>query len=109
LNDCQDHALATANAQVEAMLLEHFHAGIEACPDPLLRAPLRRLATLFALSRLHDDRGWFLESGYFEPIKARAVRRRLNEQCASVAPEAVALVDAFGIPEKLIGAPIARR
>jgi acyl-CoA oxidase len=109
LNACQDHALATARAHVEALLLERFQDGVQRCPDDALRAPLRRLAAIFALSCLDRDRGWFLESGYFEAGKAKAVRRRFHEHCTIIAPEAVALVDAFGIPDAVLDAPIAAR
>jgi hypothetical protein len=37
------------------------------------------------------------------------VRRRFHEHCTIIAPEAVALVDAFGIPDAVLDAPIAAR
>ncbi|MBW3553699.1 MAG: hypothetical protein KY466_09315, partial [Gemmatimonadetes bacterium] len=80
-----------------------FHEGIEGVPDHDLRERLGRVAALFALHALDEDRGWFLEAGYLERAKARGVRALVNELCGEVREDAVALVDAFGIPAELLG------
>ena len=59
------------------------------------------------LWRIEEDRGWFLESGYAEPRKTKAVREQVNELCGRVREDARGLVDAFGIPDAVLGAPIA--
>lgn len=104
--DCQDHVMATANAHVERLVFESFEQGI-AKLDADLAAPLEGLRSLFALSALEDDRAWFLEAGYVTSAKSRAIRDQVNELCPELRPDAVALVDAFGIPDKLLAAPIA--
>ncbi len=74
-------------------------------PSPLVPASLaalRALRDLFALSRIEADRGWFLETGYIEASKAKAVRAEVNRLCADLRPLAVPLVEAFGIPESLL-------
>jgi acyl-CoA oxidase len=63
---------------------------------------LRSLAALFALSRLEDDRGWFLESGYLEANKARAIRTQVTALCAEVRDHAEILVDGFGVPDAVL-------
>ena len=63
---------------------------------------LQRVYTLFALSTLESDRGWFLETGVFEPTKSRAIRARVNELCREVASLSPDLVDAFAIPEGVL-------
>ena len=45
--------------------------------------------------------------GYIEAGKAKAVRKQVNFLCGEVRGEAGALVDAFGIPDALLAAPIA--
>jgi acyl-CoA oxidase len=105
LNACQDHAVALAKAHVERTILESLREAI-ANSDASLRRALEPLAALFALSRLEADAGWFLEKGYFEGGKSRAIRAQVNRLCADVRPHAVAYVDAFGIPDALL-APIA--
>ncbi len=66
-------------------------------------SPLR---DLFALWRIEEDRGWFLESGYIESNKAKAIRKLVNRLLAEVREQAVPLVDAFDIPDEILGAPI---
>ena len=101
LNACQDHAVALANAHVERVILERFRDAI-ARADDSARQALEPLAALFALSRLEADAGWFLEKGYFEGGKSRAIRALVNRLCAEIRPHAVAYVDAFGIPDALL-------
>jgi len=43
----------------------------------------------------------------FEGAKAEAVRALVNQSCRELRPHAVALVNAFGIPDEILGAPIA--
>lgn len=107
LVDVQDHVMATANAHVERTVMEQFAAGVERCEDPAVRTALGELAALFALSRIEADRGWFLEAGYLSTAKSHAIREQVNLLCAEIRPDAVGLADGFGIPDRLLGAPIA--
>jgi acyl-CoA oxidase len=77
---------------------------VEAGP---LREVLDRLEQLYALERIEADRAWFLEAGFLETAKSRAIRELVLQICAEVRPDAVAIVDGFGIPDSLLGAPIA--
>ena len=105
MNRAQDHLLALARAHVETHVLAAFRRGVDAAPDPEVADALGTLAALWALERLEADRGWFLEAGYFEGPKARAVRAEVNALCAEVAACAVRLVDGFGIPDAVLAAP----
>ncbi len=107
LIECQDHALATAHAHVESLVIEQFAAAIAPIEDEELRPVLERLADLYALSRLEADRGYFLETGYFEGVKAKAIRAQVNKLCGELRPHALGLVDAFAIPDQALAAPIA--
>ena len=107
LVEVQDHAVSTARAHVESLVLESFVAAIETATAPL-QEPLERLRELFALSRIEDDRGWFQEHGYLEAGKSKAIRKEVNRLCRELQPHAVALVDSFAIPDELIAAPIGR-
>ena len=106
-NDCQDHLLSTAHAHVERVVLEQFINAVEACESESSQDPLQALCRLFALSRIEADRGWFQESGYLSSGKSKTIRTQVNKLSAELRPVAVALVDAFGIPDELLGAPIA--
>jgi acyl-CoA oxidase len=108
-NDCQDHLLKLAHAHVERGILEQCVETIRDVSDADLGAALKTVCDLFALSKIEEDSGWYLENGYIEGVKARAIRRMVNRLCAETRQQAQALVDAFAIPDELLGAPIARR
>ncbi|RKP10354.1 peroxisomal acyl-CoA oxidase 1A, partial [Thamnocephalis sphaerospora] len=75
---------------------------------PPVHSVLRRLCDLFALSRLVANLGDHLEASYLQsthgPLARAAVRRLLQE----LRPDAVALVDAFNIPDRRLGSALGR-
>ncbi len=103
----QNHLLAMARAHVDHFIFESFCEGVAELAEGAERAALERLVDLYGLSRLEEHAAWFLENGYFEARKARGVRKEVELLCAEVAQEAIALVEAFGIPEVALSAPIA--
>lgn len=103
----QNHLLTLAHAHVERSILEVFIKGIKDCNDETLCKPLTKLCVLFALSHLEKHKGWYLESGYFEPVKTKAIRKQVSKLCYEVRQIAVDLVDAFDIPDSCLAAPIA--
>src|SRR3954452_11385307 len=105
-NDCQDHVLIAARAHVHREILEDFCAAIERTEDDSLRAVLERLCDLYALSELERDRAWFQEHGRISSTRAKMLTRAVNGLCAGLRPHAEDLVDAFGIPDELLAAPI---
>lgn len=105
-NEVQDHAVTVGRAFAERYTLERFHAGVEAAP-PELRPALSALAAVYGLDRLQARSAWYQESGYIEGGKSRAIRTRLGVLCREVSASAELLVDAFGIPDALLAAPIA--
>jgi acyl-CoA oxidase len=107
LNECQEHLLRMAEAWVERRVLEVFQAGVAEHREAPFGPSLERLAALFALSRIEHDRGWFLEVGYLEGAKSRAIRKVVDRLCLEVREVARELVDAWGIPDELLAAPIA--
>jgi len=105
--DVQDHLVQLAHAEAERIVLDRFVDAVDRVEDEALRTTLDRLRQLFALSRIEDDLDWFLEAGYVESNKAKAIRGTVNDLCDDVRPHAEALVDAFGIPDSCLAAPIA--
>lgn len=104
--ECQDHMVSTARALAERVILEQFVVAIANAPEAI-RTPLELLRQLAGLHFIEQDRAWFLEQGFIEENKAKAVRAEVNRLCGEVQPYAVSLVDGFGIPEVLVRAPIA--
>ena len=107
LVEVQDHVVALAKAHTERVVLDQFYAGIDGCEEVSLKAMLGTLCDLYALHRIEADRGWFLEHGYLESAKAKAIRKLVNKLCLEVRQQALPLVDAFGIPDPVLSAPIA--
>jgi acyl-CoA oxidase len=99
VNEVQDHLVALARAHVERVMADAFHRGLADVGDTDVRDALAPVAALFALTRIEADRGWFLEAGYLEPPKSRALRGVVSELSAQAAGHGPTLVDGFGIPE----------
>ncbi|RZK09539.1 MAG: acyl-CoA oxidase, partial [Flavobacterium sp.] len=105
-NVVQHQMIEVAQAYLERVTLEQFYIGIEKIKDVNCKTMLTELCQLYALSQLEKNKGWFLEDGYMEGIKTKAIRKMVNQLCWEIRPNAVALVDAFAIPESCLGAPI---
>ncbi|WP_370327987.1 acyl-CoA dehydrogenase [Euzebya sp.] len=107
-NDCQDHVLAAARAHIDRLVLEAFVTAVGEVEEGPAREVLEQLCELHALSVIEADRAWFLEHGRLSATRAKMVIRRVNELCAELRPHAAALVEAFGVPEEQLTAPIAQ-
>jgi acyl-CoA oxidase len=105
--DVQDHLVQLAHAEAERVVFDRFVEAVDRTTEPELREELDRLRALYGLSRIEADLDWYLEAGYVESTKAKAIRGAVNDVCDEVRPAAEALVDAFGIPDACIAAPIA--
>ncbi len=106
-NSVQDHVLLAARAHMDRVILEAFVAAIERVEDPQARALLDRVCDLHALSRIEAERGWYLEHNRLTPPRSKAVISAVNELCSELRTHVGTLVDAFGIPDQVLGAPIA--
>jgi len=104
--ECLDHLLRLANAHVERVILEPFTAAVEASSGGE-REVLTLLRDLFALWRIEEDRGWFLETGHMEGVKTKAIRALVDRLCAETRRHALPLIEAWGIPDECLAAPIA--
>jgi len=104
--EVQDHLLTLARAHAERLVLEDFQAAAEAGADDQRKTLLGLLCALYALERIEDDRGWFLEQNLIDAPVAKAVRTQVNALLHRLRPVAVELVDAFGIPDELLGSEI---
>jgi acyl-CoA oxidase len=105
-NVSQTHLIQVGFAYIERIILEQFISGIEKVKDPGCKAVLKKLCQLFALSQMDKNKGWYLEQGYMEGVKTKAIRKLVNQLCWDIRQEAVPLVDAFKIPDTLLSAPI---
>ena len=101
--ELQEHLVAAARAHADRLILSFFLEETARLGDPWLD----RLGDLHALVRIEAEMAWFLEHGFVEPPKARAVRKEVERLCRELAPASRQLVDAFGIPDATLAAPIA--
>jgi acyl-CoA oxidase len=105
-NVVQHHLVQVSFAYIERIILEKFIEQVERTADPGCQAILKKLCQLFALSQIDKNKGWYLENGYMEGVKTKAIRKLMNQLCWDIRQEAVPLVDAFKIPDTLLGAEI---
>ena len=103
LVECQDHVVTTARSWTDLVVLEAFAAAVEDCEDGAARDLLDKLCSLYALSTIERERGWYQEHGRLSPPRSKAVIKLVNALCAELRPHAGSLVDAFGVPERCLG------
>jgi acyl-CoA oxidase len=107
-NVSQNHLVHVGFAYIERIILEQFIAQVEQVEDEGCANVLRKLCQLYALSTIETHKGWYLENGYMEGVKTKAIRKALDQLCWELRQDAVPLVDSFGIPDSCLAAPIAR-
>ncbi|MDL9936101.1 acyl-CoA dehydrogenase [Gordonia sp. ABSL1-1] len=105
-NDAQDHLLKVGTAHTERVVLEAFVQAIADCDSRSAADLLAKVCDLFVYSALEADLSWFLMHRQVSVERAKAIRRGVNSLCQELRPHARTLVDAFGIPEALLAAPM---
>ena len=74
-----------------------------------MKRSLSTLCDLYALSSLEADKGFFQEHGKLASVRTKQITREVNNLCNIVSRQASMLVDAFGIPDAVLAAPIGVR
>ena len=92
---------------MERVILEQFLEVINKNKDTPLYEILKILCDLFALHLIEKYRGWYLEQGYIEGVKSKAIRDQVLQLCKEISPDSLALVNSFAIPDSCLAAPIA--
>lgn len=105
-NDAQDHVLFAARTHIDRCVLESAVDAVEPMPDGPAKALLERVLILYALSSIEEDKGWFIEHGRITTARSRAVTASVNSLCQELREQVPTLVDALGVPDELITAPI---
>jgi acyl-CoA oxidase len=106
-NVVQHQMADVSQAYLERIILEQFQTAIKSIKDKKCKEMVLKLSQLYALSQIERNKGWYLEDGYMEAIKTKAIRKMVNQLCWEIRPDAVSLVKAFDIPESCLAAPIA--
>ncbi|RYU92732.1 acyl-CoA dehydrogenase family protein [Emticicia agri] len=106
-NVAQHQMIDVAQAYLDRLMLEQFQATVTQTEDEGTKNILTKLKQLFALSQIEKNKGWFLEEGYMEAPKTKAIRKLVNQLCWEIRTDAVPLVQSFDIPDSCLSAPIA--
>jgi len=105
-NIAQHHLINVGQAYLERVVLEQFQIQIENTKEEGSKNILSKLCQLYALSTIEKNASWYLEQGYMEGVKTKAIRKAVNQLCWETRQSAVPLVNAFNIPESCLSAPI---
>lgn len=106
--------IRAAKAHCEFVLHSNFvealdQAGASRELSPPACEALRRVAVLHGLTLLRDNAADFLEHGYTDGAQAGMVRSGFYSQLREVRPDAVALVDSFGLTDYLLNSALGRK
>ncbi|MCW3012432.1 MAG: acyl-CoA oxidase domain protein [Solirubrobacterales bacterium] len=103
LVDCQDHLVMVGRSHVDHLLAKAFSDRIETIEDPALRGVLDKLCSLYALSVIEAERGWYQEHGRLSSTRSKATIKAVNTLCGELRPHAALLTEAYGVPETAFG------
>jgi acyl-CoA oxidase len=106
LSAVQDHLLLAGSSYIEVFAFRAFKKVVDACEDPAVKAALSSLLSLYGLWSIEEDKGFFQEHGRLGAGRTKQVTREVNALCGTVAKQAGLFVDAFGIPDEVLAAPI---
>lgn len=102
----QVHMVDLADAYIDKITLKSMYQKIEGSDDSV-KPILTRLYQCYGLDTIQNNKGWYLENEFFEGNKSKAIRKVRSKIIQDLRPDIEGLVDAFGIPDELIAAPIA--
>jgi acyl-CoA oxidase len=105
----EDHVVGVAGAHMGTVLLEAFQHAVSECTDPDSQAALKLMCDLFALTEIEREKGFYQEHGRLSGPRCKAISRQVGELCDRVRAQAGGYVDAFGIPDAIVAAPIGLR
>jgi len=77
---------------------------IQGVKDPKIKQVLTQLCCLYGCTNILDEM-WI---GYLDHQQVRLVREAINDLLEQVRPNAVALVDAFDIPDRVLNSTLGR-
>jgi len=102
----QTHLLEVGKAYSEVLAIKWYYDKVNDLPNDEYKSLLFQIGALHALKTIRKDAEWYLEQGYLGSAKSKAIRQRVERLSSELRPHINSLVDGFGIPEKLMTAPI---
>ena len=102
-----------ARAHIEYLVLESFINEIARIGDSAARLVLRDLCDLFALSTVESPLSigsiGFFEDSYISPTQLREIRFHVHDLLQALAPQAVALTDAWNFSDASLQSALGRK
>lgn len=106
-NHAVNPALDLVDAYATRRAAQAFLAALGRVGDRATRNVLERVFQLFALQRLAPHAGLLLAEGHLTAAAVRDLAPAVDRVSAQLAPDALALVEAFAVPDPILQAPIA--
>lgn len=108
-NVMHTHMIQIADSYLDRIFLEQFQDKLSTITDEGIKEVMERVYNLFALNKIEEHKAWYLEQGYMEGVKTKAVRKLVSQLCWEIRQDAVPLVDAFNIPDSCLGAIVTNK
>ncbi|MFE9839160.1 acyl-CoA dehydrogenase [Streptomyces sp. NPDC005551] len=106
-NDTMNTGLAMARVRGVRTALECFTEAAGSAGTAEARTALGLLASLYALTEVQRDAGWYLARGVFTAGQVEELPQALDALCALIRPYAQTLIGGFNLSPELLRAPIA--
>ncbi len=106
LTSVQDHLLLAGTSYIETFAFKAFKKAVDGVSDPAIKESLSWLLSLYGLYSVEEDKGFYQEHGRLGAARTKQVTREVNHLLGMVARQSSLLVDAWGIPDEVIAAPI---
>lgn len=106
-NDAVNTALAMARARGAWTALECYRSAIVEAGTGEARTALQLLASLYGLTEIQRDAGWYLARGVLTASQVEGIPGALDRLCERIRPDAAAMIEGFQLSPELLRAPIA--
>ena len=97
---------AAAKAYTERLIAEAFLDQIQSA-DATLQPILEQLYKQYVTDIIEQNLGTFITAKILDVDAAEGVNAAAAQLCKDIAPDTLALVQSFGIPDQMLSAPIA--
>jgi acyl-CoA oxidase len=106
LRSVQDHLLLVGSSYIETFAFQAFKRVVDETEDPQIKEALSWVLCLFGLTSIEDDKGFYQEHGRLASGRTKQLTREVNKLLTATSRICELLVDGFGIPDAVLGAPI---
>ena len=107
VNEHQHRLIEAARASAELAQWDSFTEALDRVPHGATRRVLTRLRDLYGMTLIERDLAWYLINGRLSVQRASVVSGYVDRLLAKIRPHARDLVDAFGLSDAVLRAPIA--